>query len=136
MTSLTIQEADHLLVSFFRDNWTATPIALEGEGYRPTRGTSYVELVTGNTLSSGQSTQGASGARRFLRDYQGRVHVYTPNYGGTKAGWTIVDQVVALLEGKTTDGLWLLDAEARYLGIDGDWTRHVVAFRYSYQEIK
>lgn len=132
----TILQADDALVSYWRDNWTSTPFALEGEDYKPTRGVAHAYLRI-RERDPGQETQGPSGARRFRRLCNALVTIKTPATGGTAAGAALAQTARTLLEAKRVGALEFLGGtRADRIGVDGEWLVHLVTAPFAFQEIK
>jgi hypothetical protein len=132
----TIFDATDAMVKRWISQWgTTTPYALEGEQYRPTRGTSWCRLSIRHTAGE-QTSQGAPLTRRFTRRGEVNVQVFTPANGGTASGTQLAQQALDVFEGTTFSSVYFFDGRVEELGVDGEWMQHLVTCSFDYQQIK
>lgn len=133
-----IKEAKKAVVDAFLTAWNdQTEVALDNHPFDSERDglTSWVRAVVRN-VGGGQRTLGPVGNRKYDRDANFIVQVFTESGRGSGPADTLAQAVIDAMEGKTIDQIYLFDAVSTEIGVEGRWYQVNVTVAIRYIEVK
>ncbi len=141
--SVTYTQANSIISAKFLTDWAAAgrteKIVLPNEKYKPEDPPSANYLVYNLVgLTGDPESIGLAGNRRFDRDNQMVVEIYTPQGTGDSYTGNLLSQIVInIFEAKKEDGIWYKKAYAKAVGaISNKWYKYIVYIDYTFTEIK
>jgi len=131
------QTARETIYQTFVTDWAnATPVTFANEDFSPPTDTPWVRLAvlhfTGN-----QETLGEVGNRRFRREGQISIQVFTPLNDGLRDIDALVQSARQIFEGRTLTGpIWCTDSAVQEIGPSDGWFQFNVDTDFAYEEVR
>lgn len=132
----TETEALNEVYTQFMTQWgTTTPYTFENEGFTPPTAAAWVRLSV-IELAGGQQTLGRVSNRKYLRENQAVLQIFTPKDTGKLRSQELVRLFRTIFEGARYSGLRFYDATWNTVGHDGVFDQVNAEVNFDYQEIK
>ena len=134
----TLVSARELATELFDSLWNdRTPVVYGNDNAGHDKGlVAWVRMTVSHAPVGGQETLGPVGQRRFQRNAIAQVEIRSPVNQGKAAADALTHAARGIFEGKTYQGLYFGDAQARELGQDGRWDVTLVEAEFFYEERK
>ncbi|MCP4161577.1 MAG: hypothetical protein GY760_16005 [Deltaproteobacteria bacterium] len=141
--SVTYTQANSIISAKFVTDWATAgrteDLILPNDSYTPPD-PPIASYVTYNLvgLRGDPESIGLSGNRRFDRDNQMVVEIYTPLANGDSyTGNLLAQTVIDIFESKKENEIWYKTAFSKEVGnIDDKWFKYIVYIDYTFTEIK
>lgn len=132
----TLNEARNIIYTEFEDKWAGkTPAVFQNEPYKAADDETYVRLVI-RTADGGQETSGEKGNRRYDRAAYIFAQVFVPENTGTSQADTLSEELKAIFESNTFDGVVCNNGNIDPVGVTGKHFQTNVDIAFKYYEIK
>lgn len=136
----TFREAQDEMLALFKTVWDATghPALYENVADDPpTTATPWARITLQHFPGGQRSLAGEAGARRWERNGQIIVQVFTPIGKGTGEAYDLAKIVADAYEGKATASqVWFRGVRVNNIGPDGAWFQLNVIVQFTYDEVK
>lgn len=114
---MTYDEVADAIISYFRTNWTTTPVLMDNQPGDVNSRTAWTRIsVQFNT--STQMSIGSVNNRMFRRFGTLLIEVYTPKDTFTYTNTNYCDTINALFEGKQISGITFQNTHVETIGLD------------------
>ena len=134
--SLTLPDARIAIYTRFISSWgSTTPIAFDNENFNNTGNESWVRCSVRH-IPSGADTIAPIGSRRYLRNGNAFIQIFTRSGEGTQEADRLAQQARDIFEGIRVGLVRFNDAQIVEIPSDGLWYNIVVEIAFEYDERK
>jgi hypothetical protein len=132
----TINESRKIIYDKFITLWGATSLyTFDNEQFDEPESSPWIRLTIRNSVGS-QETLGVIGNRKYNRQAEIKVQVFTLANTGTQKSDEITTAVQNIFEGNTFDRVYIDNSSINEIGVDGKWFMALVDISFFYDETK